>query len=889
MNKKIAISILVVLAGGLITLGYFLHRNRIDMKTDPYSVIATDACLVVETADFGNFVSLITGERGLTGELQKVREFDEVFLKLNYIAGRFREPGIKKFLNEGISLLSLHPDRSGKLMPFLAMTVPSDTRLRHVRDFLNSMNIDEIDELSYDGTTILGVPYTIGNRVDSIYISTGSGLLTCSSSLTLLRKGVAQKGGDTDIRDMPGFSRVLAASGRNENKIFVIFNNLEAVMRTVFSSKKQDLAVSTATLAGSACGDIYIDEEGLVISGYAESADTSDILFSYSLVTPGTMNTYRFLPSSTSLFETVILGDGMKQGKSKGGGVGTSTLASEIKDYIADEVTRAWFNFRGRSVDENTLIIYELNNRVMCEQVFMEMPERSAQVVWFRPDDQTRMPVYQINGSGLVSQIFPPFFRGFEEKYFTFYDNYLITGNSYLTVSRFLYDNLLNKTLANDLIYRNFESTLPSLAGYLFYCIPSDIIDYLANSLNSNIIEGLRSNRNSLDKIQGVGFQFASSNDMIYSNLSVRFRDEARKESLTEWETLLDTTAAIKPFFFTNHNTGAKEIFVQDLKNNGYLINSAGRVLWKAPLREQINGNVYMIDYYRNGKFQLLFSGRDYLHLLDRNGNYVERYPVSLRSPATNPLALFDYDNTRDYRLFIAGEDKLIYAYDKTGSVVKGWKPFRTAGVVTSEIAFFRVSGKDYLVAADDRAIYFLDRTGNIRLRTKEAATKAAGSTLRLSTGGTPSVVCSAPDGTIQHIQFDGEVVKYRLREFSNDHSFDYFDVDGNSIGEYIFLDKGKLYLFGNNRAEIFTREFGSSNLGGPINFIFSGSDRKIGVVDLNGELIYLVNRNGDVMKGFPLSGASLFSIGRLSNRGSWHLIVGGTDSFLYNYRLETN
>ena len=70
----------------------------------------------------------------------------------------------------------------------------------------------------------------------------------------------------------------------------------------------------------------------------------------------------------------------------------------------------------------------------------------------------------------------------------------------------------------------------------------------------------------------------------------MNYKDVVREESTTEWETLLDTTAGIKPFFFTNHNTGAKEIFIQDSKNNAYLINAAGRVLWKVPLKEKISG-----------------------------------------------------------------------------------------------------------------------------------------------------------------------------------------------------------------------------------------------------------------------------------------------------------
>ena len=458
----------------------------------------------------------------------------------------------------------------------------------------------------------------------------------------------------------------------------------------------------------------------------------------------------------------------------------------------------------------------------------------------------------------------------------------------YVSVSRMLYDNMLNKTLANDLLYRDFESSLPSRSGYFFYCVPSRILEYLSGFLNEDIMVALKANRNFLSKIQAAGYQLSSSNDMIYNSLSVSFKEMEREESTTEWETLLDTLAAIKPFFFTNHITGAKEIFIQDLKNNSYLINAAGRVLWKVPLRERITGSVYMIDYYRNGKFQLLFSGKNQLHILDRNGNYVGRYPLRLRSPSTNSLALFDYDNNRNYRLFISGEDKLIYSYDITGSAVKGWKPFRTSGIVNAELSYFRVSGKDYLVATDESSVYFLDRTGNRRLNIREPVTRAKGSAMRLNAGSDPYVVCSSPDGTIQHIYFDGSVKKFSLKNFSVDHSFDFFDVDGDGFGEYIIIDKGILYLYDHDRSEIFTRDFESDATGGPISFIFSSSDRKIGVFDSNKKLIYLIEKNGETAKGFPLRGASMFSIGKLSDKSGWHLIVGGTDRFLYNYKLET-
>jgi hypothetical protein len=426
-----------------------------------------------------------------------------------------------------------------------------------------------------------------------------------------------------------------------------------------------------------------------------------------------------------------------------------------------------------------------------------------------------------------------------------------------------------------------------SRAGYLFYCVPSHCIEYFSGYFNQEIAAGLKSNKNSLNKIQSLGFQLAAINGMIYNSLSVSYKDLVREESTTEWETLLDTTAGIKPFFFTNHNTGAKEIFIQDTKNNAYLINAAGRVLWKVPLKEKINGSVYMIDYYRNGKYQLLFSGRNYLHLIDRNGNYVERYPVRLRSPATNSLALIDYENNNTYRLVIAGEDKLVYSYDKSGNVVKGWEPFRTAGYVTADAGFYKISGKDFIVIADESSIYFLDRSGKVRLRLNDAVTKAKGSALRLNPGSEAALVCTSPDGTVQSVSFNGDVKKFSFRKFTFDHSFDFFDVDGDGFGEYVFIDNGILYLYDRNGKEMFTKDFGSGKLGGPINFTFSSTDRKIGVFDAIGNLIYLVNSKGEIMDGFPLRGASMFSIGKLSSGDDWHLIVGGTDRFLYNYKLE--
>ncbi len=891
MGKRVAIILIAVLVTGLIVLGYFLQQSRQHFLTDPYKTVTPGSCFIIEPADIQNFVSTLTTGQGIFGELLNIKELDDFNKSLKFLSEQLNKEELKDILTGSKAILSFYPAGHGNLTSLLSMTIPPGMRARQVKELLNLSGIKKIIEKKSSGNTLFELPYLINDRIDTAYISFISGLLLCSSSQKVIEEAIIQTSRENDIRNVPGFSRILLASGKNEDKLFIVFANLSKLIEPAFNNDFSVLAEKISILSGIAGSDIFINEAGLILSGYNESSDSAQFLHKYKSAIPGTLHTYKVLPSSTALFETLV-NPVIYPGKSNDSTISGETFARSVKlsECTGEEITRAYIDIKERPVKDNTIFIYELKNRIQAEQIFIEEfePENNKNnILYFQPDDQVKIPVYMIPGKGLLSLISPGYMPANGSYFVAFYDNFMVAGSSFVTISRFLYDNLLNKTLANDLTYRDFENTLPTRAVYFFYCVPSRITEYLSEFLSGELVEKIKSNKGSINKVQALGYQFTPSNGMIYNSLSVIFKEEVKEESTTEWETLLDTIAGIKPFFFTNHTTGGKEIFIQDLKNNVYLINSAGRVLWKVPLNEKINGSVYVIDYFRNGKYQLLFAGKNNLHLLDRNGNYVERYPVRLRSRATNSLAVFDYDNNLNYRLMIAGEDKMIYSYDKTGNIVKGWKPFKTSGLVRSEVSYFRVSGKDYLVASDESGIYFLDRSGNIRINLREPVVRAIGSAMRLIPGSEPSIVCSATDGTVQNIYFDGSVRKFSFKQFSGNHFFDIFDIDGDSFDEYIFIDNGILYLYDNNKTPLFSRQFGSEELGGPINFIFSASDRKVGVFDNNKKLIYLIGKDGETMNGFPLKGASMFSIGKLSEKTGWHLIVGGTDRFLYNYKLE--
>ncbi|TAL70353.1 MAG: hypothetical protein EPN88_06275, partial [Bacteroidetes bacterium] len=489
MGKRNVIISVILLITVLAIMGYLFRQDRKNIFTDPYKAVSKSACFVIETVDLQSFLNSLTTGKGLFAEAGKVREFDTFFRQLKYLTDQFNKKAFKELLNNGTAIISFHFDKAGELKSILSMALTGGTNIRQIKESLRFSGIKDFSESKLNGSNILKIPYAVNNKKDTVYVSLISGLVLCSGSEELIEDAMIQSGRDNDVRSLPGFSRVLQASGKNEDKLFVVFSNLPSLLKNILGTAGHDLAEKIARLAGTAGGDIYINEDGLVLSGYTESNDSSEYLYKYKSTQPRAFHTYKILPSSTVLFETLAMPVASQPGKSDSTvSRGTVDLGIKLREFAGEEITRAYINIKGRPVNDNTLIIYELANRVQAEQLFREKLGTDSETIYFEPDDQTKIPVYKNPFKGLTGVLLPGFAPGFDDSYFAFYDKFLITGNSFITISRLLYDNILNKTLANDLTYRDFEGSLPSRSGYFFYCVPARIIDYLAGSLNAGII-----------------------------------------------------------------------------------------------------------------------------------------------------------------------------------------------------------------------------------------------------------------------------------------------------------------------------------------------------------------------------------------------------------------
>lgn len=192
--------------------------------------------------------------------------------------------------------------------------------------------------------------------------------------------------------------------------------------------------------------------------------------------------------------------------------------------------------------------------------------------------------------------------------------------------------------------------------------------------------------------------------------------NETIKDELPEiWSATLDKEVLAGPWSFKNHYTQDGEVLVQDKLNQLYLINKDGKILWKKQLDQPIQGDVQIIDAFRSGKYQMLFATLKRLHLIDRNGNNVEGFPIKFDGENSVAPAAIAYTKGGELRILINDGTTLIN-YDVNGKKVNGWKSPNLGAPLAQPVQFLSYSGKDYLMAiCTNNTVMLYDRTGGLK------------------------------------------------------------------------------------------------------------------------------------------------------------------------------
>ncbi len=165
-----------------------------------------------------------------------------------------------------------------------------------------------------------------------------------------------------------------------------------------------------------------------------------------------------------------------------------------------------------------------------------------------------------------------------------------------------------------------------------------------------------------------------------------------------------------------NHRSGERMELVK--VENRVVAKENGREVWSIEIDADVFPQVWEIDLYRNGKYQVAIGAGKRFHVIDILGREVKGFPKRWTT-GFSAFAVFDYDKTRQFRFLMAEPNGQVFNFRKEGERTPGWKFEAQRGRYIISLSHLRLGPLDYIFAGqDDGSVRILSRTGEDRFLT---------------------------------------------------------------------------------------------------------------------------------------------------------------------------
>ncbi|MGB5417511.1 MAG: ribonuclease HII, partial [Algibacter sp.] len=275
--------------------------------------------------------------------------------------------------------------------------------------------------------------------------------------------------------------------------------------------------------------------------------------------------------------------------------------------------------------------------------------------------------IYNFSQPILFAKTFAPLISYKKANLYCVLDNFFVFSNDSEMLQNII-ANYQNKTTLGEKSYFKDAKENLSDASSLLQVSNASTLKTILNK-NTEALSNADIKDYNTSAIQFIyDYNFAHVNGII-----TKQKTRASINSISEELNIkLDKAILNTPQFVINHRTKQKEIVVQDVNNNLYLISNNGKILWKKQLQGPVLGRIEQIDMYKNGRLQLAFATPKRVYVLDRNGKDVKPFALNFNDDITQPLAVFDYDNRKNYR-FLVTQGKNVLMYDIKGKTINGF------------------------------------------------------------------------------------------------------------------------------------------------------------------------------------------------------------------------
>ncbi len=909
--KKIIIAIitLVVIAVGV--AGYIIYQKQIAPPSPVAKAISTDAAVVFRFNNLSNAWNTLSATPYLE-DLSSVDVLQMIFSDAAFLDSLIQNNSDAAYIfSESDVWATIHSVNNEQAYCFYAQ-LPAVNLRKRVDELINSLLNDSVNIASLSHREVPIKKFTFKDS-ESFY-AVQKGVFIYSHSLDLMKRSIEQLSNENSVATDKFFQQALETAGTKvDGNIFVNFRTVPDFLRVFFKEELKQNYGHISEFGAWAEVDINIKEDGLMLNGFSFSNDTAGhYLNVFSKQAPQAVEFPAVLPDNTASFlffgiENVITfyADYQEDLGRKGRLEEYRKQINEInKEYgidveldllswIGHEMGVAIVEPSATTFANETYAILRAANIESTIRTLDGLVESLEAKSGVKGESETynNYGIKYIALPKILPRLFGSAFEQLQESYYTIIGNYVVFGNNIPALKEFINSYLSDKTLNKDLYYADFSENLSDQFNIFLYSNFSKSKNIYKSYTNQSATDLLDEQKDLFHNFEALSIQISANTGSFYNNAYIKYNPSREASASSSLEARLDTTFSVAPTIFVNHYSDENEIFIQDDGNTIYLLNNTGQVLWSKKLPEKIMGEVHQVDVYKNNKFQLFFNTKNYLYLVDRNGDDVENFPVKLKSPATCPVAVFDYVKNKDYRFVIGCEDLEVYNYNKTGKEVRGWKFKKAKATFIHPFQHVLIKGKDYIVNYDvDGRLYGVDRRGKTRMKFNDNIDFSPNNQLSIwktSDPKTSDIIATDTTGKIYQISFTGKVETFKLQEFTGKHYFKVLDFAGDNKPEYIFFDLNQLSVFKEDRTLDYKIRFDDQIKYGPQFFRYADGSWKIGVVsDLTNE-IFLYNADGTLVGGFPIQGNTPFDISVINSKQPLTLATGTGDNIITIYPIE--
>ena len=298
--------------------------------------------------------------------------------------------------------------------------------------------------------------------------------------------------------------------------------------------------------------------------------------------------------------------------------------------------------------------------------------------------------------SGFASALFGSLFSAKDETKFTFIDGWIVAGSETAVgeyVSGRALENRLSDYMSGSGVSGRLDVKNSKFAAYVSLGEDRRFIDRVFTRRFAELFKEAFSGAAYAPAVLSAGAVKGADGFTV----TVERTDDIRAAAPVSGR---DTVVIIPkgPFEVMNSGTGKMNSFSQ--QDNLYLTlkDENGKGLWSAEMKTPICGRAGTVDYFNNGKLQILFASGSKLYLIDRLGRFVRPFPVELGKEVLLGPDIYDFNGTKKYNVLVLHKDNTIEMYNLAGNKPDAWKGISCGETIMSLPEMIKSGGKTFWV-----------------------------------------------------------------------------------------------------------------------------------------------------------------------------------------------